>query len=289
MFQKILPSLAALVLLASCSIKEERIQCLAPVTVHVDPFSVSQEPFTKATDVAEYTGVKFITLAFYKGDGTEVYKHTQERGNLQECETFGEFSTSLPMGNYTMVALGYVLYDDDALTLTSPTQAEFSNGCIRETFAVTQAVNVINTSALNLSATLDRIVTCLHVISSDGKTANVNKVRMTFSAGGKVFNPTTGLATVNTGSESVVGVSAAVGNSSTSIGYVFLTTDEQAMDVTIETLDSDGNTLFSKTVTDVPFKRNRKTILTGAMYTNDGLSGSFQLNTDWLTEHNMSL
>ena len=63
----------------------------------------------------------------------------------------------------------------------------------------------------------------------------------------------------------------------------FLNTDEQDIDVTIETLDADGNSLFSKTIQNVPFKRNRKTILTGAMYTNTGMAGSFQVNTDWLT------
>ena len=57
-----------------------------------------------------------------------------------------------------MVVLGYVLYDDDELTLTSPTQAEYTAGCPRETFATTQVVNVTNTTAKELTATLDRIV-----------------------------------------------------------------------------------------------------------------------------------
>ena len=57
------------------------------------------------------------------------------------------------------------------------------------------------------------------------------------------------------------------------------------MNVTIETLDADGNTLSTKTVNDVPFKRNRITQLSGPIYTNSGVSGGFQLNTDWLTEY----
>lgn len=65
---------------------------------------------------------------------------------------------------------------------------------------------------------------------------------------------------------------------------MFLCTDEQTMNVTIETLDPDGNTIYSKTVENVPFKRNRVTKLTGAMYTNPGVSASgFQVNTEWLT------
>ncbi len=225
-----------------------------------------------------------LTLAFYDSNGSEVFKSTQNR---QTTENFGTFSTPLPIGSYTMVVLGYVLYDDDELTLTSPTQAEYTNDYVRETFAVTQDVNVTSTQALNLSATLSRIIACLQVVSADGRTANVNKVRMTFAAGGKSFNPSTGLATVNTGSVSVVGVSATVGNPSTSTGFVFLTADEQTMNVTIETLDADGNTILSRTVNNVPFKRNRRTVLSGALYSASASAGSFQLNTEWLTNAEM--
>ena len=289
--------IAGMILLAaSCSNDEcgnfvENNGGYTPVTVSVSGFSVEQGDFpgtggmTRATAVGDYTGVKFLTLAFYASNGTEVYKHTQEKGNLEQGETFGEFSTPLPIGSYTMVVLGYVLYDDDALTLTSPTQAEWTVNAPRETFAATQEVNVTNTTALNLSATLDRIVAQLRVISTDKRTANVEKVRMTFAAGGKQFSPTTGLATVNTGSVSTVSTGVEVGERSGSIGYVFLATDEQTMDVTIETLDAQGNTIFSKTVENVPFQRNRKTKLTGAIYSASAAAGSFQVNTEWLADY----
>ena len=289
--------IAGMILLAaSCSNDEcgnfvENNGGYTPVTVSVSGFSVEQGDFpgtggmTRATAVGDYTGVKFLTLAFYASNGTEVYKHTQEKGNLEQGETFGEFSTPLPIGSYTMVVLGYVLYDDDALTLTSPTQAEWTVNAPRETFAATQEVNVTNTTALNLSATLDRIVAQLKVISTDKRTANVEKVRMTFAAGGKQFSPTTGLATVNTGSVSTVSAGVAVGERSGSIGYVFLATDEQTMDVTIETLDAQGNTIFSKTVENVPFQRNRQTKLTGAIYSASAAAGSFEVNTDWLADY----
>ena len=290
MFKKLYLLAAAGLVALSCSlVKEDRTDCpfTAPVNVQLSGFSYIQDdlPDTKAQAVTQYNGVKVLTLAFYGSDGTEIFKSTQDR---KTAEDFGTFSTSLPLGNYTMVALGYVLYDDDTVTLTSPNEAEYTGGFVRETFAVTQAVNVTSTSALNLSATLNRIITCLQVVSTDGKTANVSKVRMTFSDGGKAFNPTTGLATVNTGSSSTVGVSAAVGATSTSTGFVFLQTDEQTMDVTIETLDADGNTIFSQTVPNVPFKRNRRTILSGKIYSASASAGSFQLNTTWEEDHSGS-
>ena len=149
-------------------------------------------------------------------------------------------------------------------------------------------MNVTSNSALNLSATLNRIVSQLKVISSDNRPANVEKVRMTFSAGGKQFSPLTGLATVDTGFSNTVGISAAVGAKSGSISNIFLASDEQDIDVTIETLDTEGNTIFSTIVEDVPFKRNRITKLTGAIYdvSASATAGSFEVNTDWVESYN---
>lgn len=266
-----------------------------PVTVNVSGFSVSQEEFPggstrsgavrgttrAAADPATYDGVKALTLAFYAGDGTEAYKHEQVKGSLEEGETFGQFSLSLPMGSYTMVVLAYGKNGDDDLVLTSPTEAAYTGSHTRETFATTQAVNINSTNSVNLSATLNRIIAKLQVVSTDGRAANATNVRMSFAAGGKSFNPTTGLATIDTGFVNTVGISASAGSTSSAISYLFLATDEQTMDVTIETLDEDGAVLFSKTVDSVPFKRNRVTKLTGAMYTNSSVSGGFQIETAW--------
>ena len=290
--------MAGMILLAASCSSDESLnssvnlsseQALTPVTVRVNDFSISQEKFpTTRAAVGDYDGVQVLTLAFYKSDGTEQVKVTHTKGSMPEGITFGNFSLDLPLGSYTMVVLGYVLYDDDALTLTSPTQAEWTVNAPRETFAATQEVNVTSTTALNLTATLSRIVSQLKVISTDNRTANVEKIRMTFAAGGKAFDPTSGLATVNTGSVSTVSTGVEVGERSGSVGYIFLATDEQEMDVTIETLDADGNTIYSTVVENVPFKRNRKTKLTGSVYPTEASAraGSFQVDTEWLTDYN---
>ena len=292
---------AAFVLLAatSCSNEselkvgnqnDEQQTTLVPVTVSVSEFSVSQEEFSSGTtraaqDAADYSGVKALTLAFYRSS-TEVLKTTQLRDDALTYTTFGEFSLSLPMGSYTMVVIGHGLNDGEpAITLTSPTSATFDDNPARETFVTTQTVNITNTNAVDVSAMLSRVVSKLQVQSSDTRTNPAYSVRMTFAAGGKSFSPTTGLATDNIGFSNAVAISTAVGATSLSNSYLFLATDEQTMDVTIETLDEDGNVVFSKLVEDVPFKRNRVTKLTGAMYTNNSVSGAFQVETAWLDEY----
>jgi hypothetical protein len=291
---KILMMAGMLLLFAACSnesVNEVINDTLVPVRVHVSGFTISQEDFQTprraAQDVADYSGVKVVTLAFYSGS-TEVYKHEQVRGALEEGETLGEFECSLPMGSYTMVVIARGQGDGDVFTLTSPTEAAYTGDHSRETFAYTQEVNITNTSAVDISATLNRIIAKLQVYSTDNKTSNANSVRMTFAAGGKSFNPTSGLATSNTGFANTVPISAAVGSTSNSISYLFLKSDEQDINVTIDVLDTDGAVLFSKTVENVPFKRNRVTKLTGAMYTNDAVSGAFQLETAWLEDENVA-
>ena len=273
-------ALAALIA-ASCS----KSETLVPVNVKVNDFHITIDTFsdTKATLPSAYDGITCLTLAFYSG-GTEVYSATQSKND----DDYGTFSLALPMGSYTMVALGYYGMESSPLTLISPTEASYTGLRALETFAYTQAVNITNTSAINLNATLDRICTQLQVVSADGRTENATNIRMTFSAGSKSFNPTTGLALDDNGFSNTVGITAAAGTTSTSKSFLFLSADEETMDVTIETLDAQQNVLYTNTVTNVPFKRNRMTRLTGAVYTNPSVGSSFQLNTAWITAEDIA-
>lgn len=260
----------------------------AKVKVHVDDFAFTQEEIPVKGTIAECASIKKVTLAFYNtADGSEQYKVTQVKSDATTYTTFGDFDLSLPMGSYTMVIIGYSTIDGSPFTLTSPTLASYTGEHALETFAATQAVNISTTEDVNLSATLNRIVSKLNVVSTDGKTANATNVRMTLSGGSMSFNPTTGLALTNTGFTNTVGISTNVGAASTSGSYLFLYTDEQTMDITIDVLDASGNSISHKVVNDVPMKRNRKTVLTGSLYSAGSNSG-FSVNTTWLTEHTMS-
>lgn len=264
---------------------------VAPVTVRVSGFSISQEGFagTRGTAVGTYTGVNVLTLAFYQADdGTQVFKQTQIKGSLAAGETFGEFSTRLGVGSYTMVVIANG--GSNAVALTSPTEATYGENRVLDTFVNTQTVTVSSSAAVSVSATLERVVTALVVQSTDTRPAEVTHMRLTFSGGGKGFNPTTGLATSNTGFVNLIDYTGAADVTTASGGLLFLAADEETMDVTIETLDAaDGNVLFSKTVTDVPLKRNRQTTLTGAIYSNARVNAnSFEVNKDWIDPQNIS-
>lgn len=257
----------------------------AQVSVRVNDFSLLVEDFptTRAEQsVASYTGVKALTLAFYASNGSETYKTDQLRDDATTYTTFGEFSCNLPIGTYTMVVLGYG--SETAITLTSPTEAAFDNDRVRETFAATQSVTVTSTTPVDLSVTLNRIMAKLNIVSTDGRSASVTKIRTTYAAGGQSFNPSTGLATVNTGFSVDNNISQAVGNAINIANYVFLASDEQDINITIQALNDNDDVLFTKVIADVPFKRNRVTKLSGAIFTTEPSELSINVENSWLNE-----
>ena len=267
------------------SIPEVSVTEKALVTVSVNGFSMEQQNFsrTRASSVSTYEGVTALTLAFYQVDtGDEVYKHTQVRDDASTYTTaFGVFNCSLSIGNYTMVVVA--TGGTNTVTLTSPTSATYGEGRVRDTFAATQAVNITSSRALNLAATLDRMISALGVQSTDERPESVTKMRFTYSAGGKSFSPTSGLATSNGGFVDELVFSGDPNKTTFSGSYLFLAADVQTMNVTVETLDADDNVLFSKTFTDLEFQRNRVTKLTGAIYSTASVSAnSFLVNTDWI-------
>ena len=285
-------SLAVLTLTAlSCSnnadVTENISDGYAPVTVSVNDFDLSLESFAsrRATPVADYSNVKAITLAFYDSDDTEVYKVTQIRSDNTTYTTFGQFSCSLYKGSYTMVVLGYG--SDNPITLTSKNNATFTNENVRETFLYTQAVNVTSTQPLTLNATLNRVVAKLGVISTDKRPAEAAKVRLVFSAGGEGLNPMTGFSTSNTGFSILVEPSTAVGKTIGVGGHLFLNSDEQTMNVTIEVLDANNDIISTRVVNNVQLQRNRYTQMTGALFSSSS-SSSFSVETSWLSQIDVS-
>ena len=293
---------AMLLLAASCSnervenlVENNEKQATAPVRVSVSDFSMSMSEVAgargltrSAVDPASYDGVGAMTLAFFDAQGTEVYKSTQVRGDGSTYTTFGEFTANLPVGNYTMVALGYTYLAGDVFVLTSPTEAAYTSERPRETFCKTQSVTVTSTAPLSLNVTLNRISAKLEIISTDNRPAGIAKMRTTFAKGGKGFNPTTGLATTDAGFNQTNNPSTAVGATIEVNAVPFLYTDEESMTITIEALDADDNVLATRVVNNVPFKRNRQTILTGAVFTADASAAAFKLETSWLDDETVN-
>ena len=281
-----------------------------PVRVHVSDFSFSVDDFPGtafdpstssgtvgpstgsgtvgtrgAVDPGSYDGLKAMTLAFYSADGSEVSKITQEKGS---AENFGDFSLTLPLGSYTMVVIGRDVLESDAFSLTSATVAGYTSERVRETFCAKQSVAITSSAAVNLDVTLNRIVAQLTIQSTDGRPEGASKIRTTYSGGGKMFNPSTGLAIEDTGFSLVNTPKSAVGATIGVKNFAFLASIEQVMDITLEVLDAADNVLITKEVKDVPLARNKKTTLSGALFTPTAVAIGVRVEEDWLPEETIT-
>ena len=293
MFKPITFFLAALVLLVSCSIKEDRMQCTAPVTVSVSGFNASQGPFpdSKATALADYPDVKAMTLAIYKVTGNayeQVYFKAQYKDSPTTFTTFGSFNCTLPYGSYKLVVIGhnYAGNSPEAVIVNNHELAYFGNATntVKEAFTATKTFSISNSNALNLTATLDRIVSKVVVATTDNRPSQCHHIVVNFSKGSTQFNPSTGLAANDNGfTVKFYPPAAEVGTPVNQVLYLFLASDEETMDITLTAQDQVDNPLYTTTVQGVPLKRNRVTTLSGAMFSPDVTSGSFQLNTEWGT------
>lgn len=245
-----------------------------PVQVHLSGFTVTHEDISKtraAQSVADYSGVKILYLLFFDATtGTEVCRYVQDKNEPTSYTNFGEFACQLPLGSYTLVAIGRGSSSGDEFAIVSPTEAGYNSERARETLTYTQQVVIDKPTPVNLDVELKRIVARVQVVATDNAVANFAKVRTTYSAGGKQFNPTTGQALSNTGF-SVVNTPKNPEETVDVASYVFLQTDEQTMDITIEMLDANNQVLFKKVARDIELKRNRTTKLTGALFSDEAV------------------
>ena len=277
---------AVMLLCLSCNKQVENpdSEPTATVSVHVSDFTVALSDLpgagTRATEApANYDFVGELVLAFYDADGKEVYKTSQSKSSTATDASFGEFSFQLPVGNYKMVAIGRDVGSNDAFSLTSPEQAAYTSERVRETFSAVQPVVIASAAAVSLNVTLNRVVTKLVVESTDNQPAGVAKIRTTYGAGSKGFNPTTGLALDNKGFSLNNSVNATPGTTLAIKNFAFLAADEQEIDITLEVLDEKGGVLSTRVIPNVPFRRNRQTTLRGQLFSS---KGTFHLETTWL-------
>ncbi len=282
-------------LLVSCnnpSQTENQTETLVPVRVHVSDFSFSSESFPDAStrtveNPVSYSAVKAIDVAIFTGD-TPVYQTTQYRDDASAYKYFGEFECSLPVGNYTMVTIARNMSSGDEFTITSPTQAAYTSERARETFCNVQPVQVAFSSGVDISPTLKRVMAQFRLTSTDALPSGIARMRTTYSAGSKSFNPTTGLATDNHGFSVTNTAKALSAGHIDMFSILFLPSDEATLDVTIQALDANDQVLLTKTLPHVQFKCNRVTHATGRVFSVGPSTFTLSLNTDWLPEMNIA-
>ncbi len=247
----------------------------AMIKVNVSDFEIIQEQITSGKASAAET-VRGISFAVFDDHGTLKYHTTQKENDLN----FGTIEFPLFQGSYTLVAIGHRLSSDTA-TISSPYLVTFNNN-VTDIFYKTQAIEVTNTTAQNISMTLDRATAAVQINSTDIIPTSAKTITYYYHEGGTTLNPSTGLCGSNTGySSSFTIPQENYGQTAQMCRMILLNADPQAMDLTVTIKGENDVVLATHNFFALALKPGYKTIITGPVFSSSS-TGTFTFNSEWL-------
>lgn len=159
-----------------------------------------------------------------------------------------------------------------------------------DTFWADYEVTVTSTSNGNRAVTLNRVATKMIVTVSDALPATAAQFAITPATWYSGINIKTGepTAAVESPTYNIAIPASKTGTAGVAVTlFAIAPTTDFTTNVTIAVQDADAAALGSATATDVPFKRNRATSLTGNLFSQNN-AHTISLATDWIAEHTVS-
>ena len=180
---------------------DENAEGVADGNLHVSVFEIEKTPFASFTRGANYIStraseaasavVTHLNFAIYDLSGTRLKQVNQ----TSDAANFGKASFQLSAGDYTLVVVGHSSNGNP--TMTSPAKIQFTNTQgFTDTFLYCCDVT-IGEENVDLSVSLDRIVSLCRFVVTDDFPADVKKMRFYYTGGSGAFDATTGLGCVN--------------------------------------------------------------------------------------------
>lgn len=276
--------LLSLVALFSCSSNEDATTAteLEPTTVNVTftGLDISITPDQKANSPlrvsATKAGVTRIAFKVFDATGKEVYS---EDKNVGSDNDFDHVVCPLHVGKYTFVAVAHKskLLDSPVATVTSADESLLTESYVPKfVFAKTMDVTVAGNTTQNVTMEFGkRITTSFNLKVTDAYPDEVTKVRLTANSSKPkatspfAFSPATGFAPSDLSYTNTItraeNLSSFTGKD---IGLnFFLTSDEQKMDIVINMLNDADEVLYTRTLSNLTFRRHSITRATGTFFT----------------------
>lgn len=265
--KKTLVYLLDLMLFASCvnSIEEELQQGNKVIDFNIS-FDVENEPMSRA--ISDY--VKSIELFDYM-EGKEITHISQASTD----NDFGSVQLDASFGTHQLVFVGHnsgsCEYDGSSLSFDKVT----------DTFSYATSLTVNNeTETQNI--TLNRQIGKLTLYVNDAIPENAAKMIITVDGYSNELNPITGK-----GSEGFEFTKEFIYNES-HIGatksnyhlYSFIPSDGYEVDVNIRVVDTNGDDIYNRDVTEVPLRKNQQTTIRGSLFT-AGLKAGITISYKW--------
>lgn len=291
-------------ILSACSSESNSVDdnVLVPVQVTFSGLDVSVVPdgsrgsVTRAT--ASEAKVDRIAFTVFNAKGEKVYSVIKEN---PKADDFGKVNCLLHIGTYKFVAVAHKAKtaESKAAVITSPTEATLGEANVPSCLysKVTDVTVSGNTTQDVTIAFGKRITSSFDLNVTDAYPDEIETVELILNPlidkteKEYVFNPTTGLA------ESALTYNGSFNRKSMPIKSftgktlsisLFLTAEEQKMNVTINMKKNDGTILYTRTLKDVTFRQRSSTIAKGTFFSSQ-VSGSFTFDTTDDTSINIPL
>lgn len=288
--------LLSLAALFSCSSDEDATTAteLEPTTVNVTftGLDISITPDQKANSPlrvsATKAGVTRIAFKVFDATGKEVYS---EDKNVGSDNDFDHVVCPLHVGKYTFVAVAHKskLLDSPVATVTSADESLLTESYVPKfVFAKTMDVTVAGNTTQNVTMEFGkRITTSFNLKVKDDYPDEVTKVRLTANSSKPkattpfAFSPATGFAPSDLSyTNTIIRAENLSSFTGKDIGLnFFLTSDEQKMDIVINMLNDADEVLYTRTLSNLTFRRHSTTRATGTFFT-ASVTTTFDFDTE---------
>lgn len=291
-------------ILSACSSESNSVDenGLVPVQVTFSGLDVSVVPDGSRglTTRATVSGAKVdrIALKIFDTSGKEIYSVVKDNPNE---EGFDKVKCLLHVGDYKFVAVAHKAKTavSKAAVITSPTVATLGETNVPSSvYSKVMDVTVSGNTTQDVTIVFGkRITSSFELNVTDDYPDEIENVEIILNpskdqaANPYAFNPSTGCAA------SALTYNASFNRKSFSVTSftgktlsisLFLTAEEQKIDVTINMKNSDGITLYTRTLNDVTFRQHTSTIAKGTFFSSQ-VSGSFTFDTTDDTSINIPL
>lgn len=291
-------------ILSACSSESNSVDenGLVPVQVTFSGLDVSVVPDGSRglTTRAMVSGAKVDRIAFtvFNAKGEKVYSVVNEN---PKADDFDKVKCLLHIGTYKFVAVAHKAKtaESKAAVITSPTEATLGEANV-PSCVYSKVTNVTVSGNTTQSVNIEfgkRITSSFELNVTDDYPDEIENVEIILNpskdqaANPYAFNPSTGCAA------SALTYNASFNRKSFSVTSftgktlsisLLLTSEEQKMNVTINMKNSDGITLYTRTLNDVTFRQHTSTIAKGTFFSSQ-VSGSFTFDTTDDTSINIPL
>lgn len=246
----------------------------------VSVFQLEQTPFSTITRAIPAEACTRLSFIVYNSGGTRVKYINQMVGDAG----FGTATFQLEEGTYSLVVVAHSSSGNP--TTTDATKIQFSNSIgFSDTFLHTESVT-IGEEPVELSLSLDRIVSLCRFVITDDYPEDVAKMRFYYTGGSGAFNAHTGYGSVNSKQSVIFEVTE---NTKQFDLYTFLHAEEGTIHLTVTAMDS-GDGVLKEREFDVALTRDNITWLSGPFFTGGVGTATITIgiNTDWAGENRLT-